>query len=562
LRTRKVPARPACRVPEDFPHGRLFANRFWYPPVSVVSYESGSPRGTDPVDEPSPGEARTSSPDGSSAAKSYGKIAKRGIVWSFFREGVSEMLTMPTAIIMARLLSPFDFGIAASTGFFVSLAKRLTNFGFNQALVRVKHLRPDHASSVFVVTLGTGLTAYFVLVLTADAIGAFFRAPQVAQVIPVVALQFITSSFGSVPAALMTRDMQFKRSAIADWIGGIGEALSAIWLGWSGYGFWSLAYSRVIGDTLNSAAKMALGGWRPSVRVSAAAMRELFSFGTGVFAKRFLDYAANNLDNVVVGRLLGVTALGFYDKAFMTMSKVLVRINTGGPMISFRIFALIHEERERFQRAFRNVVLATSLFSYPLLAALAASAPELIPVVYGARWISAVEPFQILCVAGALKVLNEYAGSALQASGQIWAQVSRQAVYTVLIVVFVAVLSAAGLTGAAWGVLVATTIMAAMMNLLLTRLTAISLSSIVAAQVPGILASVCVVGAIVGSRGVLLDVVTSPWRLLIVEMLVGAAAYALFLRFNRFGEVRRVLRDAANDLPSPLGRFVRFLTPA
>lgn len=514
----------------------------------------------DRASRPDEGRDRPPAESRGQSDKRYGKLAKRGVVWSFFREGVSEMIATPTAIIMARLLSPFDFGIAASAGFFLTLATRLTNFGFNLALVRVKDLRPEHASSVFLISLGVGIAAYGILVAAAPLMAAFFRAPQVAQVIPIAALTFLISPFGTVPAALMSRNMQFRRTAAADWISSLAEALSAVLFAWWGYGFWSIVYGRVIGDVVSTGAKMVLGRWAFSFRFSLAAARELFSFGSGVFVKRLLDYTANSVDNLVVGRFLGVTALGFYDKAFMTMSKVLVRINRGGPMVSFRVFAIIHEEADRFRRAYRKVVLATSLVSYPVLVGLATAGPDVIAVLYGERWLPAAAAFQILCFAGSLKVMNEYAGMAAQASGRVWNQVWRQGAYTSLIVVMVAIGSRWGLTGAAAGVLAATVAMTALMNGLLIRMTTLSLGTILGAQVPGALAGIVVGVAVVGARSAFETTLDARWQLLLVEAAAGACAYAAFLKFNRFREVRTLIRDTADDLSPPLSRVVRLVS--
>jgi PST family polysaccharide transporter len=496
---------------------------------------------------------------GKKGGKRYGQVTKQGVVWSYFREGVSELITTPTAIIMARLISPFDFGIAASAGFFLTLATRLTNFGFNQALVRVKELRPEHSSSVFVISLGMGVCAYAILAGSAGLMAAFFRAPQIAEVMPIAALTFLISPFGTVPAALMTRNMEFKRTATADWIAGFGEAIASVWMAWTGFGFWSIIYGRVIGDLLNTGAKVALGGWRVSFRFSMAATRELFSFGSGVFVKRLLDYTANSLDNLVVGRILGVTALGFYDKAFTTMSKVLVRINRGGPMVSFRVFSAIYEDAERFRAAYRKVVLATTLLSYPILAGLAAAGPELIVVMYGERWFAAVPAFQLLCIAGTLKITNEYAGMAAQATGRVWNQVWRQATYALLIALFAGVGSyAGGITGAAAGVLVATACMTALMNTLLVRMTALSTRVLLESQIPGLAAAVLVAAAVSLVRFGLAGVLPA-WQLLIVESMTGAATYALYLKLNTFREVRQLIRDTAEDLAPPLGRVVRLI---
>jgi PST family polysaccharide transporter len=278
-----------------------------------------------------------------------------------------------------------------------------------------------------------------------------------------------------------------------------------------------------------------------------------------VFVKRLLDYTANSVDNLVVGRVLGVTALGFYDKAFMTMSKVLVRMNRGGPLVSFRVFAIIHEEPDRFRRAYRKVVLAISLVSYPVLFGLSAAATEVIGVLYGERWLPAKTAFQILCIAGSLKVINEYAGMAAQASGRVWNQAWRQAAYTVLIVFSVAIGSRWGLTGASAGVLGATVVMTMLMNGLLVRTTAISTSTVVGAQIPGLLGAACVGAAVLLTR-VVLPEMNARWELLLAEVVAGAVSYALFLKFNRFREVRTLIRDTAEDLAPALGRVVRLVS--
>jgi O-antigen/teichoic acid export membrane protein len=277
----------------------------------------------------------------------------------------------------------------------------------------------------------------------------------------------------------------------------------------------------------------------------------------GVFAKRLLDYSASNLDNLVVGRLLGATTLGFYDKAFVTVDKVLGRINTGGPAVSFRVFAVIHEDRDRFRSAYRRVVLAIACVSFPILIGLAIAAPELITTMYGQRWASAVVPFQFLCVAGLFKVANEYAGSAAQAVGHIWSQVWRQAVYTGLIVVSVAALSPWGLRGAAIGVLVATVAMSILMHGLLIRITGMSVWDILLPQVPGVLATLAVSAAMVAARAAAAQTHLGGPAMLVSEAAAAVVAYAAFMKFNRFRDVRVLLRDAADDLGAPIGSIAR-----
>jgi len=491
----------------------------------------------------------------------YGKTAKRGVAWSYVREAGTELIATPTGLILARLLTPYDFGVAASAVFFITLATRLTNFGFNLALARIKVLRPEHTSSVFVVTLGVGATAYAILASSGPLMASFFHAPQLTQIMPVAALGFLITPFGTVPAALMTRNMQFRRTAMCDWIQGIAGAATVLTLAYSGFGYWSLIYNQVASDIAATIGKVVLSGWRPSLRFSRSAIKELFSFGAGVFAKRLLDYTAGNVDNLVVGRMLGMSALGFYDKGFVTVRRILNRLNTGGPMVSFRVLSLIYEEQERFRNAYRKVVMATALISYPVLLGLAVIGPDLIPVMYGRRWGATIVPFQILCISGSFKVMTDYAGSAIQAMGKIWGQVARQVVYAVLIVLLVAGFSFWGLMGAAVGVLVATFVMYLLMEGLLMKLTAITARTIFEAQLPGMLCGLGVAATIGLARWLLLRHApgAAAWERLIIQCAIGALTYLVFIKFNRFGEVRRLVRDTAADLNPPFGSLVRLL---
>jgi PST family polysaccharide transporter len=355
--------------------------------------------------------------------------------------------------------------------------------------------------------------------------------------------------------------MRFQSTAACDWIQGAAGAVTSISLALGGYGYWSLVYAQLVSDVAGTGAKLILARWRPSLRFSMSAVKELLAFGTGVFAKRLLDYTAGNLDNLVVGRMLGMSALGFYDKGFMTVRRIMHRLNTGGPMVSFRVLSLIHEEPERFRNAYSKIVLATSLITIPTLLGLAVLGPDLIPVAYGPRWEATIVPFQILCISGIFKVLTEYAGSAIQSMGRIWGQVGRQVIFVVLIVVFVASFSSWGLPGAAFGVMLATLVMYVLMQALLMQLTSITARTIFESQFPGVLGGVVVGLSVFGTRWLLMTYSpgTPQWQRLLAAAVAGGFAYLVFIKFNRFREVRRLVRDTATDLPAPIGTVVRLL---
>ena len=496
--------------------------------------------------------------------RSYGKVAKVGVLWGFFREGGNSLLLLPTSMILARLLTPQEAGVAAAATFFMQLCARVTQFGFGASLVRHKHITPAHVSSVFIVNLAIGVLSWGALTALAPLTGRFLRSPDAAQLLPVAAFGFLIMPFASVPTALMSRDMRFAQSTTSDWIANITETTSAIVLAWYGFSFWSLVYGRLAGDATRATLRIFMARWRPRLHFSRAAMSEMLSFSIGFYVKHILDFGVQNLDNLIVGRTLGMASLGLYDKAFQTAHKFTRKLNLSGPSVSFRIFSLIHEEPERFRRAYRKVILSTTLVGYPLLTALIVTAPQLIFVLFGPRWVEATVPFQILCAANVFRLLNTYASSATQAKGQIWREVKRQALFLVVLVVAVTVMSRWGISGAALGVLLATMMMTVMLQTLVKRLTGLSWGDMLGPQVP---AATCAAGmvavlflALAGVRAA--SPAASPLVVLGVCVAAAALYYLAFLLFVPFSEVRGLVHETAVDMAPGVARRFPWLAPA
>jgi O-antigen/teichoic acid export membrane protein len=494
----------------------------------------------------------------SSASPTYSRVATTSMLWHCGYL-LTEMINIPTSMVLARLLSPQDFGIVAAAGFFGRFAARLMNFGFNQALIRIKVVRPEHLSSVFIVNMVIGGSAWLVLATTAPWLSAAFSIKETAPVIPVAALGFVIEALGSVAQAVMTRELKFWKGTLAGWLSSITGSVLSIALAWNGFGFWSLVYATLAATLVQSLMLTCLTPWSFRPKFSMAAMREIFSYGMGVHAKRLLEYASLNLDNLVVAQTLGLASLGFYDKAFTLMDKAVTRVNGFGNSVTFRVFALIHEDNERYRRAYCKVVTTVTLLSFPFLVACIVAAPELIGTLYGEAWLQAVIPFQVLCASGMLRMLNAYASSATQASGWIWPEVWRQGAYTVMIVAFIAGLSRWGLPMASAGVLIATAAMTVLMHVMLIRITGLTVRDLVKAQLPAL---VCCAGLLVVLpltnlvvRAYVRD--PAPWQLLAPEVGAGAVFYLLFLLFAQFEQVRTLVDDAIGDYVPSLAQLVR-----
>jgi PST family polysaccharide transporter len=470
--------------------------------------------------------------------------------WALLREATNSLLVLPTSIILARLLSPSEFGIAAIAYVFLALGARLTQFGLNASLMRIKEVRPEHASTVFVASVTLAGIAWGLLTMLAPAIAVFVRSEEAGHVIPVAGLSFLISGFAIVPNTLLSRDLRYRELAVCDWIGTVTNAVVSVGCAWSGFSYWSIVYGILAAEIAQALAKLHFARWVPSLRFSFVAFRELISFGTGVYAKSLLDYAAHNIDNLIVGRMLGMSALGVYGKAYSLVSRMLARINLAGPSTSFRIFALIHEDHERFRRAYRKVVLAVTVLGYPILTALILIAPDLIHVLFGSRWMGTVLPFRILCVAGMLRLLNTYASTATQARGMIWSEVGRQVISTALLALCVALLSRWGVGGAAAGVLVSTVVTTFLMQRLVRGVTGLHWRDLILPQVPALVCSLGLVLVLGLTRFLLQTWSPSPLHVVNLAVLVSVAVayYLFFVFYSGFNEVRAVVLEALDDL--------------
>ncbi len=491
-------------------------------------------------------------------SRSYSRIAKTGVLWQY-GSLLTELINIPSTMLLARMLTPQDFGIVAAASFFGRLAARLMNFGFNQALVRLKEIRPEHHSSVFLVNLATGLLLWSGLSISAPWLGALLHVPEAARVIPVFCVGFVVDALGSVPQALMARELRFWQGTVSGWMAVLATAITGVALAWHGFGFWSLVYSSLAGTIAQAITIVWLTRWRPRAVFSLAAMREIFSFGMGVHAKRLLDYGALNLDNMVVARVLGVSALGLYDKAFMMMNKVVVQLNLAGTGVSFRIFAIIHEEPERFRRAYCKVVMTATLISFPVLVGCIVVGRELIEALFGQQWLPAAVPFQLLCASGMLRLLNQYASSATQAIGWVWSEVWRQAIYASLIVGGIVVFSRWGLPGAAAAVLLATVVMTVLMHTMLIRATGLSLRELLRAQCAAGLCSAGLAATLFISGFLVRRYIGEPraWQLLCVDVVTGGIFYAMFLLFTRLQDVRQLVDETLADFAPGVWQFLK-----
>jgi PST family polysaccharide transporter len=376
--------------------------------------------------------------------KSLNTSVKVGMAWVMVERGTIQVLTLLSSMVLARLLSPTDFGVLGIAALFTGLSTRLVKLGFGMSIVQRATVRPDHIATLFVTTLAINSGLCGALMLASPYVGAYFGSPLAGQVLAVLSLNYLVRTLGLCPSALLRRDMKFAALAAGTVVDATVKLATAVSLAWNGYGVWSLVYAELVGGVAAKIVLIYASGWRPGLGATRLAFRELFGFGMGVSLRDTFTYIAENIDNFVAGKLLGPASLGLYEKAYNLMDLPVKELSARMTGVLFPAFSRIQDEAGRLKAALRKTLLTLSLAAYPIFGTLGALAPAVIQVMYGAKWLGAVLPFQILCLAGPLRMVTNVMTAAINARGSIGPEVKRRAVLLVLLVV-------GSLAGARWG---------------------------------------------------------------------------------------------------------------
>lgn len=334
------------------------------------------------------------------AVKNFREKAISGMVWSVVSQIGRQGILLISNIILARLLTPHDFGLVATVLIFVNFAMILAEQGFGAALIQRSELTEEHLSSIFWVNVAMGILLTALFVCGAPLIARVFHEDSLTPLIRATSWIFVINSLGSVQGTLLTRQLAFKRIAkvevIAAWVGGV----SAIFLAWRGWGAWSIAVQSVVAAVVSGGVLWSVSEWRPRAIFRWAAVRELAVFSTNHLLGNVSNYWVRNVDNVLVGYVLGQGPLGIYTRAYSVMLFPLSRISRVLSRVMFPSLALIKADHARVRRLFLRVSRVIALVTFPIMLGVAATAENFTAVVFGTQWGEMVPILRILAVVG------------------------------------------------------------------------------------------------------------------------------------------------------------------
>lgn len=340
------------------------------------------------------------------------------LLWKFLEMGGTQGIQFLISIILARLLSPTDYGMVAIVTAFITIASVFVQSGLNTALIQKKNVDDLDYSSVFYLSLLIAIVLNIFLFAIAPVIASFFSMPQIVWVIRVLSINLIFGAMNSVPHAIIARNLQFKllfyRSAIALSISG---ALGIV-MAYQGYGVWALVAQSLIGQVTVTIVLWFTLRWRPRLICSIERLKTLFSFAWKLLISSLIDTAYSEIRSLVVGKKFTPELLGIYDKGQKFPSLIVTNVNGSVQAVMFPVLASQQDDRNRAKNIMRRSIITSSFVVFPLMMGLAVTAEPMVRVILTDKWLPSVPFIQIACFVYGLMPIHTANLQAINALGR------------------------------------------------------------------------------------------------------------------------------------------------
>jgi O-antigen/teichoic acid export membrane protein len=464
-------------------------------------------------------------------AGELGALVLRGLRWKVAGQVAAQLSRTLSTVILARLLTPHEFGVAAMALVVTAVAQLLTDVGFSASIVQQRTLCERDRATAFWTNAVAGILLCVACVAVAAPIADFYGEPRVRALVVALSPTFVLAALGSTHAALLKRRLDFGKLELAAVIGTAAGVTAALVVAFLGGGSWALVAQALAATATTTVAIWLLASWRPRLTYSRASLAKLWGFGAPVFGARALAFLSRNTDNLLVGRVLGAQALGVYSVAYSVIVLPFERIIGPLQAVLQPALARLQDDVAEARRLWLTGVRAAAGIMMPATVGAIVLAPDLVHVVLGARWGGVTDVLRVLAWVACVQTLTSLSPLVLQSQYRTGLLLGATAVaYAAHVTGFVVGLRW-GVVGVATGYAVSTTLVSVPLLIALPlRVLGSSLRELVDVLASTVTATLGVAGAAVGSRALLVALdLTAPSRLAIVT-LVGLATYLFMLR--------------------------------
>ncbi len=329
-----------------------------------------------------------------------------GLKWSFIDNLANSGITFVVGIILARILSPIEFGILGLIAVFIAVSNSIIDGGFATALIRKNDSTDKDYNTVFYCNLAIAVVLLIILVLSSNVIADFFNEPLLRYITPVMSLLLVINALTIIQRTIFVKKIDFKTQAKISLIASIGSGLIGISMALLKFGAWSLVAQQLSRQALISLFLWIYSSWRPKLIFSKESFIELFGFGSKILLANLVNTFYKNIFLTIIGKLYSTDQLGKYTRADQFNTVFTNNLTMIIQKVSFPTLSNLQSDRKKLIYTFRKSIIYSSIVTFIMVLSLAAVAKPLIICLIGQKWIESVIYLQIMCFYGILYPLQ------------------------------------------------------------------------------------------------------------------------------------------------------------
>lgn len=386
------------------------------------------------------------------------KLVVSGVFWTFLQLIVNQSFAFGLKLILAKLLFPNQFGLVGMATVFTGFVQVLNDLGVGSALVQRKSedLRDEHYHTAFWTGVIWSVFLFVVMSLIIAPVAAnFYHEPLLKTIIPVLSIGILVSPVNLVHKAQLSKSMNFKKLAFIDNTSNIMAGVIAFAMALYGAGVWALVFNSVATVFFAMPLFFNATGWKPEFVMEKKAFQEVFGFGAYATGSNVLNYLYNNLDYLLIGKLLGASSLGIYTLAFVLTDTFRSRLMSVINSVMYPLYGKRQNDFESLKKYYLKVVLFNCLFIFPIMIFFTIEGEPFIVKIFGAKWHETVAPLQLLSISVMFHILVSGNTALLRGIGRPGLEMKQQLLKAAIFLPTLALgIYYYGLKGAAWAILV------------------------------------------------------------------------------------------------------------
>lgn len=322
------------------------------------------------------------------------------MIWTALQKYSTMLIQFISGIILARLLTPYDYGCIGMLMIFMVLAESFIDGGFGSALIQKKLPTQEDYSTIFFWNLGMAVLLYAVLYVSAPYIAQFYNIPLLRDVLRVQGIILFIYAFNIVQRNQLQKKMNFKVLSIVTILTSLTALTVTIVMAYHGFGVWALVAQYILTALIPALVFWFYVRWRPQLTFSWQSFRELFGFGFYMFLTNMLNQFGHQVQGLLIGRFYNAATMGYYSKANATERLASTSISKVMSQVTYPLYAEMQDDKTALGDMIKKITLTLSYITFPLMFILLLCAKPIFILLYTERWADSVPYFQVLCIAG------------------------------------------------------------------------------------------------------------------------------------------------------------------